>query len=67
QYCNALLLKVTFPNTESIYLVKQRRPRGFPPGPTPLPMIGHILSLATEPHAMYNMYNSLYRISHPVL
>ncbi|XP_048828658.1 vitamin D 25-hydroxylase isoform X1 [Brienomyrus brachyistius] len=31
-------------------LVKQRRPRGFPPGPTSLPIIGNIWSLASEPH-----------------
>lgn len=31
-------------------LVKQRRPPGFPPGPSPIPVIGNILSLATEPH-----------------
>lgn len=31
-------------------LVKQRRPPGFPPGPSTIPVIGNILSLATEPH-----------------
>lgn len=31
-------------------LVKQRRPPGFPPGPSPIPVIGNIMSLATEPH-----------------
>ncbi|XP_005805651.1 vitamin D 25-hydroxylase [Xiphophorus maculatus] len=31
-------------------LVKQRRPPGFPPGPSPIPIIGNIFSLATEPH-----------------
>ncbi|XP_034431067.1 vitamin D 25-hydroxylase [Hippoglossus hippoglossus] len=31
-------------------LFKQRRPPGFPPGPSPIPVIGNILSLATEPH-----------------
>ncbi|MBN3280709.1 CP2R1 hydroxylase, partial [Polyodon spathula] len=31
-------------------LLKQRRPRGFPPGPTPLPVIGNVLSLISEPH-----------------
>ncbi|XP_059926562.1 vitamin D 25-hydroxylase [Gadus macrocephalus] len=31
-------------------LVKQRRPPGFPPGPSPIPVIGNIYSLATEPH-----------------
>lgn len=31
-------------------LVKQRRPPGFPPGPSPIPVIGNIFSLATEPH-----------------
>ncbi|XP_028329698.1 vitamin D 25-hydroxylase [Gouania willdenowi] len=31
-------------------LVKQRRPPGFPPGPSPIPVIGNILSLVTEPH-----------------
>lgn len=31
-------------------LVKQRRPAGFPPGPSPIPIIGNIMSLVTEPH-----------------
>uniref|UniRef100_A0A8C9S1N0 Vitamin D 25-hydroxylase n=1 Tax=Scleropages formosus TaxID=113540 RepID=A0A8C9S1N0_SCLFO len=32
------------------HLAKQRRPRGSPPGPTPLPIFGNIWSLASEPH-----------------
>uniref|UniRef100_A0A8C5QY04 Vitamin D 25-hydroxylase n=2 Tax=Leptobrachium leishanense TaxID=445787 RepID=A0A8C5QY04_9ANUR len=28
----------------------QRRPRGFPPGPPGLPLIGNILALSSEPH-----------------
>uniref|UniRef100_A0A8C6SUV3 Cytochrome P450, family 2, subfamily R, polypeptide 1 n=1 Tax=Neogobius melanostomus TaxID=47308 RepID=A0A8C6SUV3_9GOBI len=31
-------------------LVKQRRPVGFPPGPSPIPIIGNMMSLVTEPH-----------------
>ncbi|XP_072321513.1 vitamin D 25-hydroxylase [Eucyclogobius newberryi] len=31
-------------------LVKQRRPAGFPPGPSPIPIIGNMMSLVTEPH-----------------
>ncbi|XP_051885538.1 vitamin D 25-hydroxylase isoform X2 [Pristis pectinata] len=32
------------------HLLKQRRPRGFPPGPAALPLIGSVFSLVTEPH-----------------
>ncbi|XP_034017693.1 vitamin D 25-hydroxylase [Thalassophryne amazonica] len=31
-------------------LLKQRRPPGFPPGPSPVPVIGSIFSLASQPH-----------------
>ncbi|KAE8606026.1 hypothetical protein XENTR_v10010577 [Xenopus tropicalis] len=31
-------------------IVKQRKPRGFPPGPPGLPLIGNILALASDPH-----------------
>eukprot|EP00062_Callorhinchus_milii_P003644 gi/632941764/ref/XP_007886041.1/ PREDICTED: LOW QUALITY PROTEIN: vitamin D 25-hydroxylase [Callorhinchus milii] len=32
------------------HLLKQRRPPGFPPDPPPLPFIGNVLSLVSEPH-----------------
>ncbi|OCT82117.1 vitamin D 25-hydroxylase [Xenopus laevis] len=31
-------------------MVKQKRPRGFPPGPPGIPLIGNILALASDPH-----------------
>ncbi|XP_018429766.1 PREDICTED: vitamin D 25-hydroxylase [Nanorana parkeri] len=46
-YCAALLVTVSTIR----HLLRQRRPRGFPPGPLRLPLIGNILSLnSTEPH-----------------
>ncbi|XP_072278464.1 vitamin D 25-hydroxylase [Pyxicephalus adspersus] len=45
--CAALLVTVSTIR----HLLRQRRPKGFPPGPTGLPLIGNILSLnSTEPH-----------------
>ncbi|XP_063043907.1 vitamin D 25-hydroxylase [Engraulis encrasicolus] len=41
-------------------LLKQRRPRGFPPGPKPIPMIGNIFSLATEPHVFMKRQSEIY-------
>ncbi|KAM8938751.1 vitamin D 25-hydroxylase [Pelodytes ibericus] len=32
------------------HILKQRRPRGFPPGPTGVPFIGNILAMASDPH-----------------
>lgn len=41
-------------------LLRQRRPRGFPPGPAALPVLGNILSLATEPHVYMKMQSEIY-------
>ncbi|CDQ71352.1 unnamed protein product [Oncorhynchus mykiss] len=41
-------------------LVKQRRPRGFPPGPSPIPVIGNIMSLATEPHVFMKKQSEIH-------
>lgn len=41
-------------------LVKQRRPLGFPPGPSPIPVIGNIMSLATEPHVFMKKQSEIH-------
>lgn len=44
-------------------LLKQRRPAGFPPGPTGLPFIGNIFSLATSaelPHVYMRKQSQVY-------
>ncbi|KAL1007377.1 hypothetical protein UPYG_G00085930 [Umbra pygmaea] len=41
-------------------LAKQRRPPGFPPGPSPIPVIGNIFSLATEPHVFMKKQSEIY-------
>lgn len=44
-------------------LLKQRRPRGFPPGPSGLPFIGNIYSLAASaelPHVYMRKQSQVY-------
>uniref|UniRef100_A0A3P8XU91 Vitamin D 25-hydroxylase n=1 Tax=Esox lucius TaxID=8010 RepID=A0A3P8XU91_ESOLU len=41
-------------------VLKQRRPQGFPPGPSPIPVIGNILSLATEPHVFMKKQSEIH-------
>ena len=41
-------------------LLRQRRPKGFPPGPSPIPIIGNILSLATEPHVFLRKQSAIH-------
>ncbi|XP_062328146.1 vitamin D 25-hydroxylase [Osmerus eperlanus] len=41
-------------------LLRQRRPKGFPPGPSPIPIIGNILSLATEPHVFLRKQSAVH-------
>lgn len=50
-------------------LLKQRRPAGFPPGPTGLPFIGNIYSLAASaelPHVYMRKQSRVYGEVQPV-
>ncbi|XP_069753826.1 vitamin D 25-hydroxylase isoform X5 [Narcine bancroftii] len=42
------------------HLLKQRRPRGFPPGPAALPLIGSVFSLVTEPHVFMKKQSEIH-------
>lgn len=48
-------------------LVKQRRPPGFPPGPSPIPIIGNIMSLATEPHVFLKKQSEVHGQVNPLI
>ncbi|XP_041445614.1 vitamin D 25-hydroxylase isoform X3 [Xenopus laevis] len=42
------------------HIVKQRRPRGFPPGPPGIPLIGNILALSSDPHVYMKKQSNIH-------